>query len=199
MKYKAIAVLLKTVFSLKFVAINNETHNIMKTLNKTVLVLLAIATLSFTSCKKDDDGGEGGAAGSGTIVALVDGSSYKSDKMLTTANIVSAEGVNALVITGNTMDGRNISLNVMANFDGVGTYLIGGGANIFGNASYTEVDPNNPTDAQSWVAPYDTNVAGEIKVSEITDNTIKGTFHFKGKNADGSFKDITEGSFNVGL
>lgn len=171
----------------------------MKTLNRTVLVLLAVVAISFTSCKKDDDGGGGGAAGSGTIVAKVDGANYKSDKMLTSAVIATGEGTSSLMVTGNTMDGRNISLNVIANFDGVGTYLIGGGANVFGNASYTEVDPANPTDAQTWVAPYDTDVVGEIKISEVTDNNIKGTFHFKGKNADGTFKNITEGSFNVGL
>ena len=31
----------------------------------------------------------------------------------------------------------------------------------------------------------------------LTSTNIKGTFHFKGKNPDGSFRDVTEGSFDV--
>lgn len=171
----------------------------MKTRNRTVLVLLALVAISFTSCKKDDDGDGGGAAGSGTIVAKVDGSNFKSDPMLTSATMTTSEGVSSLMITGNTMDSRNITLSITTGFDGEGTYLIGGGANIFVSGSYTEIDPANPTDAQIWVAPYDTEVAGEIKISEVTDTNIKGTFHFKGKNADGTFKTIADGSLNVGL
>lgn len=182
-----------------FVVVKTKKYKIMKTLNRTVLVLLALVAISFTSCKKDDDGGGGGAAGSGTVVAKVDGANFKSDPIVTSATITSSGGVSTLVVMGNTMDGRNITLSINAGFDGVGTYNIGGGANVFGNASYTEVEAANPTDAQTWVAPYDTEVAGEIKISEVTDTNIKGTFHFKGKNADGTFKTITDGSFDVGL
>lgn len=184
---------------MKFVVVKTKTYKIMKTLNKTVFVLLALVAISFTSCKKDDDGGGGSSAGSGTVVAKVDGSNFKSDPIVTSAVISNAQGTSSLLVTGNTMDGRNITLNVVAGFDGVGTYVIGGGANVFGNASYTEVDASNPTDAKTWVAPYDTEVAGEIKISEVTDNNIKGTFNFKGKSAEGTFKTIADGSFNVGL
>lgn len=169
----------------------------MRTFKKTILVLMAVVAISLTSCSKDDDGGDGGSAASGTIVAKVSGSDYKSEPMITSATRADGNGVSTLVITGNTMDGKNISLSINGGFEGVGTYNIGGGANVFGNASYTEIDVANPTDAQMWVAPYDTSVAGEIKVSEVTSTNVKGTFHFKGKNADGSFKDITEGSFDV--
>ncbi len=95
------------------------------------------------------------------------------------------------------MNGRNISMSIIGGFGGEGSYNIGGGANVFGNASYTEIDASNPTDAQTWVAPYDESVAGEINVSDLSDTNIKGTFNFRGKNADGSFKEITEGSFDV--
>ncbi len=169
----------------------------MKTFNKTILVLFAVIAVSLTSCKKDDDGGGEGSAGSGTLAAKVEGSNYKSDASLTSATRTDANGTSTVLITANTLNGKNMTLSIIGGFDGVGTYNIGGGANVFGNASYTEVDVANPMNAQTWVAPYDESVAGEIKVSEVSSTKIKGTFNFKGKNADGSFKQISEGSFNV--
>ncbi len=170
----------------------------MKTFKKTILVLMAVVAVSLTSCKKDDDGEDGGSGSvSGTVQAKVSGANYSSEPSLTTATRIDANGISAVTITANTMNGKNMSLSIIAGFDGVGTYNIGGGANVFGNASYTEVDVANPMDAQMWVAPYDESVAGEIKVSEVTSTNIKGTFKFRGKNADGSFKDITEGTFDV--
>ena len=169
----------------------------MKTFKKTILVLIAVVAVSLTSCKKDDDGGGGGDAASGTLKAKVDGSSYTSEPSLTMAVQTNSGGTSSLFITANTMNGRNITLSINGGFEGVGTYEIGGGANIFVNATYVEVDASNPTDAQTWSAPFDDTVAGEISISEISDTSVKGTFNFKGKNSDGSFKNITEGSFNV--
>ncbi|SRX54586.1 DUF6252 family protein [Aequorivita sp. CIP111184] len=170
----------------------------MKTFNKTILVLMAVVAISLTSCKKDDDGGDGGGgAASGTVSAKVNGSSYNSEPLLTSAVRSDANGTSTLLITANTMNGKNITLSIAGGFDGVGSYNIGGGANVFNTANYTEIDAGNPTDAQIWTAPFDTSVAGEIKVSDISSTNIKGTFNFRGKNADGTFKEITEGSFNV--
>ncbi len=169
----------------------------MKTIKKTILLLMAVVAISITSCKKDDDGGDGGGAVSGTVSAKVAGSNYTSDAALTSAIRSDSNGTSSVTITANTMNGKNISLSIMAGFEGVGSYNIGGGANVFTTASYTEVDVANPMDAQVWSAPFDETVAGEIKVSEVTNTNIKGTFNFKGKNADGSFKDVTEGSFDV--
>jgi len=169
----------------------------MKNFKKSILVLMAVVAVSLTSCKKDDDGGGGGGAASGVVQAKVSGSNYKSDAALTTAILTNSGGTSSLTITANTMNGRNISLSIIGGFDGAGSYNIGGGANVFGNASYTEIDVANPMDAEIWSAPFDESVAGEINVSEVSNTNIKGTFNFKGKNADGSFKEITEGSFNV--
>ncbi len=169
----------------------------MKIFNKTILVVMAVVAISLTSCKKDDDGGGGGGAASGTVQAKVAGSEYKSDAALTSAVRTDANGTSSVMITANTMNGRNITLSIMGGFEGVGTYDIGGGANVFGNASYTEVDVANPSDSETWVAPFDSTIAGKISVSEVSDTSIKGTFNFKGKNADGTFKEITEGSFDV--
>lgn len=170
----------------------------MKNFKRAILLFMAVVAISFTSCSNDDDGGNGGGAASGTIAAKVSGvADFMSDPIITTAVKSDGGGTSSLTITGNTMNGRNISLSIMGGFQGVGTYGIGGGANVFGNASYTETDLTNPTNPVIWVAPYDTVVAGEIKVSEISDTNIKGTFYFKGKNADGNFKDVTEGAFDV--
>lgn len=169
----------------------------MKIFNKTLLVVLMAFAAAVSSCKSDDDGGGGGTAASGTVKAKVAGSNYSSEPSFTTATLIEANGSRTISITANTLNGKNITISVIGGFEGVGSYNIGGGANVFGNASYTEVDTSNPTDAQIWSAPYDDTVAGEINVSEVTDTNIKGTFNFRGKNEDGSLKEITEGSFNV--
>lgn len=164
--------------------------------------ILMIAALLFTtsvinfSCKSDDDGGDGGNAASGTITAKIDGAAYKTIEMTTTA--ANENGV--LIVMGN--DGKQspnkaVTLQII-NFDGVGTYPIGGGGNIMNIASYIEVDASNPTNVKTWQAPYDSSQVGEIKISEITNTYVKGTFSYKAKSStDGSIKNITEGSFNV--
>ncbi|QAA82827.1 hypothetical protein EI546_14365 [Aequorivita sp. H23M31] len=171
----------------------------MKTFKKSILILMAVVAVSLTSCKKDDDGGGGGSTASGTVSAKVNGSGYTSDVLLTSAILTNSNGTSSLLISANTMNGKNITLSIMSFFDGVGTYNIGGGANVFTSASYTEVDIANPTNQKTWVAPYDETVAGEIKVSEITDTFVKGTFYFNAKSDIDGTREITEGSFNVNL
>ncbi|MDD3772241.1 MAG: DUF6252 family protein [Weeksellaceae bacterium] len=161
------------------------------------IALLALSIFTF-SCKSDDDGGGGGSAASGTITAKVDGSTVTTMEMVTFAHLASGN----LQIQGNTggTSSKAFVFNIIG-FDGAGTYPIGGGANIFNVASYTEtvVDLSNPSnpDVVVWQAPYDDTQVGEIKISEITDSYVKGTFHFKAKNSDSNIKNITDGSFNV--
>lgn len=176
----------------------------MKTMKPLQLMILLFALGLFTfSCKSDDDGGGGGDAGAGTITAKVDGTHYTTMEMVTFAT----SSGSSLIISGNTGTGtptRAFTLNVMM-ADGVGTYPIGGGSNIFTTASYTEVtvDPSNPMNAETltWQAPYSDAQAGEVKISELTSTHVKGTFHFKAKNVLGnnSIKNISEGSFNVAI
>lgn len=171
----------------------------MKTFKKTIYVVMAIMAVSLTSCSKSDDGGDGGDAGSGIVKAEVEGNSYTSEPTLTSAVRTDSNGTSTLFISGNTMNGKNITLGINGGFEGVGEYIIGGGANVFVNGSYTEVDVNNPTDAQTWQAPFDDSVAGKINISEISSTVVKGTFNFKCKNMNGTFKNIMEGSFNVNI
>lgn len=155
-------------------------------------VLLCMAVFNF-SCKSDDDGGSGGGAAAGTIVAKINGTNFTSAEMLSSA-IQSPSGV---MITGSTLDSpvKTITMTIFG-YNGVGTYPIGGDSNVSNVGVYSE---STTSGQNTWHAPYDDNMVGEIKVSEVTSTYIKGTFHFKAKNdpGDGSIKDITEGSFNV--
>lgn len=166
----------------------------MKTLNKTILVLMAVVAVSLTSCKKDDDGGGGGSAASGTVSAKVNGSNFNSMEMASFATLSSG----TLILQGSNAAGEGISI-VMNNYDGVGTYEFTD-SNVFVVGTYIEVDVNNPMNAQTWTAPYqDSGIVGELKISEKTDTKIMGTFNFTAKNSggDGSLRNVTDGSFNL--
>lgn len=164
---------------------------------KKLLYLFLGLSLTVVSCSKDDDGGDGGSAGAGTITAKVDGDSFTSMEIATTATEQTTSGVTSIRVQGSNSDGKGITLFI-SGFDGTGTYEIGGGDNIFTNALYLDADINNPLNSQTWSAPYDENLAGEIQVSEKTDTNIKGTFSFKAKSGnDDSLIEVTNGSFNV--
>lgn len=161
-----------------------------------MLFILACA-IAMAACKKNEDGGPGGNAAPGTIEAKIGGSSFKSLKMTTMANRVNVGGSSVITVQGNETSGKAIVM-VINGVDGAGTYQIGGGANISISASYTEVNISNPTATKIWQAPFDSSVAGEIKIAELTDKVIKGTFSFTAKNnSDGSVKEVTNGSFNL--
>src|SRR5690606_5464568 len=172
----------------------------MRNLRRFMLLLIAISTLSIVSCSKDDDGGGAGPASAGTITAKVNGSSVTTMDMVTFAN-VSGGTLNVQGNTGGTSS-KAFSFTIIG-YEGTGTYELGGGPNVFNSAAYieTEVDLSNPAnpDVQTWQAPFDANVVGEINISEETDTHVIGTFSFEAKNVNGdqSLKNITEGSFNI--
>lgn len=173
----------------------------MKTIKFICACFLVTSSLFVTSCSSDDDGGGGGSAAAGTITAKVDGSNVTTLAMTTFASQVGS----MLSIQGNTggTTSKAIVLNITT-FDGVGTYDIGGTLGLGqANASYTEIIVSNPMspETKTWGAPYTGgDKVGEVKVSEVTDTHIKGTFYFTAKNSsDDSTKNITEGSFNVEL
>ena len=166
-------------------------------MKKLLFLCLCIATL--VSCSKDDDGGDGGSAASGTIEASVDGSSFTSMEIATTAVEQNMGGATTIRVQGSNSDGKGIVLTI-SGYDGIGTYEINGSGNLLTNAIYTETDLSNPMDTQTWFAPYDETVVGEIQVSEKTATNIKGTFSFNGKNEEGgTMKEVTNGSFNVDI
>ena len=177
----------------------------MKTIKKISLVLFATLALSLSSCSSDDDGGGGGSAGAGTITAKVNGTTVTSLAITTYAEI---QG-NILIVQGNTggTSSKVLGFNI-GSYNGVGTYDIGGGQTGLGQAtaSYMElvVDPSNPAAFQSstWQAPFEGGAkVGEIKVSEVTDTNIKGTFFFSAQKNTGepTQVEVTQGSFNIPL
>ncbi len=162
-----------------------------------ILFLMLACVITATSCKKNEDGGPSGDASPGTIEAKIGGSQFKSLKMTTVANRVNVGSSSVITVQGNETSGKAIVM-VINGADGPGTYQIGGGANISISASYTEVNISNPTATKIWQAPFDSSVAGELKISELSDKVIKGTFSFTAKNnSDKSIKEITNGSFNL--
>jgi hypothetical protein len=172
----------------------------MKTIKNFMLLLMTISLVSLTSCKSDDDGGDGGNAPSGTLTARIDGTNYQSLDISSSATVAN-NGQNLIIIASNS-DGNAFAITIVG-YSGPGTYPLGGGANIFNSASYTEtdVDLNNPQNSTTeiWQAPYDDTQVGEINISEETETKVIGTFNFSGKNVNGdqSVKNVTEGSFNL--
>lgn len=171
----------------------------MKTL-KTLSLLLICAfgmAIIFTSCRKDDDGGDGADASAGTIKAKVSGSDFKSEGQMATATYV-AQG-KMLTIYGIDTNGRAVQI-IINNYDSsTGTWKIPNGTGSIGVVgSYIEA---NTSGAQTWVAPYEgSGEIGEVKISEFSaTGSVKGTFSFKARkqNDNSSFKEVNEGSFNL--
>jgi len=161
---------------------------------------LIVFSLIFilSSCSNDDDGGSSSNASNGTITASIDGDSFQSNAMFSVSNLIDQGGITTLTLQGTNNDGNGFTF-VINGFDGVGTYEIGGNNTVFVNASYIETDVTNPTNSQTWQAPYDDDtVRGEFQISEDTGSNVKGTFEFTAKNTnDGSVKSITNGNFNL--
>lgn len=168
----------------------------MKNLKKFMLLVMTVIMVSITSCNKDDDGGSGGDAASGTITAKVNGSQFTSLEVTTFANLTTGGGQTTLILQGNTSS-QGISF-VVNGYNGVGSYEISDD-NVFIVATYIEPNISDPQNSQTWSAPFqDSGIVGELSISEETDTNIQGTFSFTAKNSnDGSTKNITEGSFNV--
>lgn len=172
----------------------------MRILKRFMLLLMLTSIITLTSCKSDDDDGEGGNTPSGTLTARVDGASFQSLDISSSATVAN-NGQNLIIIASNS-DANAFAITIVG-YSGPGTYPIGGGANIFNSASYTEtdVDINNPQNSTSeiWQAPYDDTQVGEINISEETETKVKGTFSFTGKNVNGdqSTKTITDGAFDL--
>ncbi|HET8884812.1 MAG TPA: DUF6252 family protein [Salinimicrobium sp.] len=167
----------------------------MKTLKNLFLVLFV--SLIAVSCSSDESGGGGGTAAAGTITAKIDGSTFTSNSQFTMATKTNTGASTTVTLQGSDNSGEALVI-IMNAFTGVGTYNIGGGANLSVTASYILPNVSNPTASQSFMAPFDDTVAGEIEITEVSDTNVKGTFYFMAKNSqDGSTKEFTNGSFNI--
>lgn len=173
----------------------------MKTLKNIYVLIMSVALIGFTSCSSDDTSG-GSNAALGTVVASVDGTSFTSLDISSSATIVSQGGASNLIIIASNAEARAFAFTIVG-YNGPGTYPFGGGANIFNSGSYTEtnVDLANPQNSTTeiWQAPYDSNEVGSITITEETATEVRGNFEFMCKNVNGdqSIKSITNGSFNL--
>ncbi len=174
----------------------------MRNLKQIMLFVMVGSLLTFNSCSSSDDGGDGGNAPGGTLVAKVNGTTYQSLEISSQATV--ANNGNNLIIIATNSDGNAFMMSVFG-YEGAGkTYEFDGSSlGVFNTASYseTEVNLSNPaaSTTEIWQAPFADAVAGSVSISEETDTNIKGTFSFECKNVngDGSVKTISEGSFNL--
>lgn len=169
----------------------------MRILKQFMLLVMTMSLASLSSCSSDDDGGSGGNAASGTLEAKVDGTSYQSLEISSSATV--ANGGQNLIIIASNSDGNAFTMSIFG-YSGTGTYeFTGANIAVTNTAVYTEIDINNPTMPEIWQAPYDATLVGTISISEETDTNVKGTFEFTCKNVNGdqSIKNITEGSFDL--
>ncbi|REG87548.1 DUF6252 family protein [Winogradskyella sediminis] len=177
----------------------------MRKLKQSILSVTIITVMMFLSCSSSDDGGNGGDAPTGTLVAKVDGASYQSMEISSSATIASTPTGQSLLIVASNSDGNAFSFTIFG-YDGVGTYDFDGSVLSAVNVgSYTEtaVNLSNPANSTTeiWQAPYENSYVGSLSVSEETDTHLKGTFEFTCKNLNGdqSVKTISDGEFNLGI
>ena len=168
----------------------------MKKIKQLGTIAFLALGLTFGSCSSDDSGSStGGVAAEGTITASVDGNSIST---MSAASFAVKAGT-LLSVTGSTLTGESISVMIY-NFNGNGTYNVITGDDLGAIFTYTKIDMNNPQNTNNtWVAPLDGNTAatGTVTVTEYTDQKVVGTFSFKGANELGTFKNVTNGLFNV--
>lgn len=174
----------------------------MRKLKQLVLLLTAVTLVTFLSCSTDDSG-NGGTAPSGILTAKVDGTSYKSMEISSSATVATAGPGENLIIIATNSDGNAFSMTIFG-YTGEGTYeFTGANLAVINVATYTETEVNlsNPTASTTevWHAPFNDNKVGSVSITEETDTKIIGTFSFECKNVNGdnSVKNITEGAFNL--
>jgi hypothetical protein len=142
-----------------------------------------VSSFAFTACKKDDDPASP-ASGNNTMSLKYGGTQWNA-----TLNVQATRSGTTIVVTGTDSNTKQaqVQLNGVTT---TGTYQVDGSA---GNTlRWTE--STNPTD--SFMA-NGTLGTGTIKVTELSDTKIVGTFNFTGYSVGGTKKTITDGKFNV--
>lgn len=165
----------------------------IKQLGKIAFLALAI---SFGSCSSDDGGGSV-SAGAGTISAKVDGKTVTTIQAGTTASVNGS----FVMLSGTTMSQEAFTI-VIYDYNGAGTYSVITGNDLGAVFTYSKININDPLNtSNTWYAPLDetTGTSGTITITEESETDIKGTFSFKAINDLGTFKNVTNGSFNIPL
>lgn len=181
----------------------------MKNLKNFMLFVMMVSTISLTtSCSSDDDSGSGAGvipSGSGTMAATIDGNSFQSEPLTSTAVKVTSEVMTTLTLRAGDFAGNTIVITINGYEGPDNTYLIDSDNLLLSNATYTVVDATdifNPV-TTSWVAPYmDSGVAGSVTIETDDDNTVTGIFQFTARIQEENGNDtidVTNGSFNLTL
>ncbi len=145
------------------------------------------ASLSMTSCNKEDDD-DNNNAGNGSMSLKHDGSSWSAN--------VAVQGVNTngvLSVSGSDASANQCNITLY-NIPGTGTYQLGGTMTNTNSGRWTQGLGTNDT--------YTTMLGqgtGTCVITELTASKVSGTFEFTAKNTLGATVTITEGSFSANL
>ncbi|MGQ2982156.1 DUF6252 family protein [Flavobacterium sp.] len=166
----------------------------MKTIYKTVMVLIAATTL-LTSCSDDSDGNTGGNTPSGTYIsAKVGGSTFET---------LSQQGFNAASATKQVI-GDDTFITITATSGNTNTMVItlmgitATGTYDVGPASENAVAFFDTATETAFASSADcAGAEGELKVTHYSAEKIEGTFTFTGKSDDdcSQSKTVTQGKF----
>ena len=172
----------------------------MKRLPKLLTFILFISLL--IACDKDDDSSESempAGAELGIITVTVNGTEFSTNTSTTTVTSGVQGGVTVLQFSGSEITSGNVINVIVADFTGEGTYRMSGTAFIDAPAVglYSEVDVATQQ-LQQWLAPFDESDVGLVTFTSVSETNVQGTFSFRAQNLDdGSFRQITNGTFNL--
>jgi hypothetical protein len=154
---------------------------------KLIGALALIASLSFTSCKKDstdDNTPTTQTAANGGMIAKIDGKAW-------TANLTGASQQNGMTnISGQSTDGQTLTITLSDTK--AGTYALNG--STMHAAAYTKTQGSS-----GYSSNGASGAGGTVVISEVdaTNKTISGTFSFTLiEPSSGSKVVVSEGSFN---
>lgn len=165
----------------------------MKTIKKTMYLVMLFSAVLFTACSSDDDNGGDDGSGSGGsefLTAKVSGADFAAAQ--DPAVIVGASLSNdVLAVHGGKNNGETIRITI-ADYNGVGTYNAGETLTGMNSLMYVTISP-----VAAWTTMFGL-ATGTIEITSEDGTTVEGTFSFEGYNAeDQSTKNITNGSFKA--
>lgn len=161
--------------------------NTLKTIGK---MMLLSAVFAFASCDKDDDNNNNStipAAGDYFLKAKVNGQDYSNSAYFAPTAAIT-NGV--LTVQSSTDTGNSVQIRI-ENYNGVGTYDVGGDVTA-GYVNYTTLNP--------FKAYTSVRGTGNVVITEVTEAHIKGNFAaYSPENQENATQavTITEGDFKV--
>jgi len=167
----------------------------MKTIKKTMYLVMLFTAVLFTACSTNDDDDnddDGSSGGSEFVTAKVNGTDFEAAQ--DPAVIVGATVSNGvLAVHGGKNNGETLRLTI-GSYNGVGTYSAGESITSVNSLMYVTISP-----VAAWTTIFDL-ATGTIEITSDDGTTVEGTFSFEGYNAaDQTTKTITVGKFKATL